>query len=107
VVHVTAEMAPLAKVGGLGDVVSGLSKACVARGHAVEVVLPFYQCVPEGAVQGLTLALEFDCPKGRVQDGAMQHGSLRTQVYTGQVRRRRRARRRVEAQLFVCCFFFL
>lgn len=40
VVHITAEMAPHAKVGGLGDVVTGLAKACLARGHNVEIMLP-------------------------------------------------------------------
>jgi Starch synthase catalytic domain len=40
VVHVTAEMAPVAKVGGLGDVVQGLAKASAERGHNVQVHLP-------------------------------------------------------------------
>ena len=40
VVHITAEMAPHAKVGGLGDVVTGLAKSCLARGHNVEIMLP-------------------------------------------------------------------
>ena len=53
IVHVTAEMAPLAKVGGLADVVTGLSRACSQRGHNVEVVLPFYECIPESAVSNL------------------------------------------------------
>lgn len=30
------------QVGGLADVVTGLSKATAARGHSVEVVLPYY-----------------------------------------------------------------
>ncbi|KIY93888.1 starch synthase [Monoraphidium neglectum] len=46
VVHFTAELAPIAKVGGLGDVVTGLARACLARGHAVNVLLPFYECLP-------------------------------------------------------------
>lgn len=37
VVHVTAEMAPVAKVGGLGDVVQGLAKASAQRGNNVQV----------------------------------------------------------------------
>lgn len=37
VVHITAEMAPVAKVGGLGDVVQGLAKATAERGHNVQV----------------------------------------------------------------------
>ncbi len=40
VVHMTAEMAPAAKVGGLGDVVTGLARACLRRGHRVEVAPP-------------------------------------------------------------------
>lgn len=46
VVHITAEMAPHAKVGGLGDVVTGLAKACLARGHNVEIMLPVSRFVP-------------------------------------------------------------
>ncbi|XP_077250958.1 starch synthase 4 [Tasmannia lanceolata] len=45
VIHIAAEMAPAAKVGGLGDVVCGLSKALQKRGHLVEVVLPKYDCI--------------------------------------------------------------
>ena len=45
IVHMTAEMAPVAKVGGLGDVVQGLAKASLERGHQVEVQpLPFITC---------------------------------------------------------------
>ncbi|KAJ0091482.1 hypothetical protein Patl1_14064 [Pistacia atlantica] len=33
IIHVTAEMAPIAKVGGLGDVVTGLARACLSCGH--------------------------------------------------------------------------
>lgn len=33
------------KVGGLGDVVSGLSKALQKKGHLVEIVLPKYDCM--------------------------------------------------------------
>lgn len=42
IVHVASEFAPIAKVGGLGDVVSGLSIACVKLGHHVQVILPKY-----------------------------------------------------------------
>ena len=50
-------------MGGLGDVVTGLAKACLARGHRVEVVLPFYECLPESAIEGLAHERDFDCPK--------------------------------------------
>jgi glycogen synthase len=46
VVHVTAEMAPIAKVGGLGDVVTGLARAHLCAGHNVEVVS--HSCVSDG-----------------------------------------------------------
>lgn len=39
---VTAEFAPLAKTGGLADAVAGLSRALVAAGHQVRVLLPRY-----------------------------------------------------------------
>jgi len=39
---VSAEMTPVAKVGGLADVTAALSRALAARGHDVRVVLPLY-----------------------------------------------------------------
>lgn len=42
VIAVAAEMVPVAKVGGLADVVGSLSKALVRRGHEVCVMLPSY-----------------------------------------------------------------
>lgn len=42
VVHVTPEMAPVAKVGGLADVVFGLSRELAIRGNHVEIILPKY-----------------------------------------------------------------
>jgi len=78
-------MAPVAKVGGLGDVVTGLAKACLVRNATVEVILPFYECLNPDGVQDLTLEREFDCPKGRVQDTDMHMGVLKTQAWTGSV----------------------
>ena len=43
VAHVASEMAPLAKVGGLADVVGALAFEQARRGHDVTVVLPAYQ----------------------------------------------------------------
>ncbi|CAL9157912.1 probable starch synthase 4, chloroplastic/amyloplastic isoform X3 [Musa acuminata AAA Group] len=45
IIHIAAEMAPVAKVGGLGDVISGLGKALQRKGHVVEIVLPKYDCM--------------------------------------------------------------
>uniref|UniRef100_A0A7N0T3V2 starch synthase n=1 Tax=Kalanchoe fedtschenkoi TaxID=63787 RepID=A0A7N0T3V2_KALFE len=53
IVHIAAEMAPVAKVGGLGDVVTGLGKALQKKGHLVEVVLPKYDCMQQDRVRDL------------------------------------------------------
>ncbi len=42
VVHVAVEMAPIAKVGGMADVVTALGRAVQEEGHQVEVVVPKY-----------------------------------------------------------------
>ena len=42
IVHLTTELAPVAKVGGLGDVVYSLAHELSRLGHEVEVILPKY-----------------------------------------------------------------
>src|SRR5262245_9627461 len=56
VVMVASECAPVAKVGGLGDVVFGLSRELEIRGNAVEIVLPKYDCMQYDQIWGLTVA---------------------------------------------------
>lgn len=56
VVIVTPECAPAAKVGGLGDVIHGLSKELEIRGNAVEIILPKYDCLRGDEVWGWTKA---------------------------------------------------
>lgn len=51
---ITPECAPAAKVGGLADVVHGLSKELEIRGNAVEIVLPKYDCMRFDLLAGLT-----------------------------------------------------
>ena len=46
VVHVAVEMAPICKVGGLGDVVTALGRAVQEQGHQIEVILPRWAAVP-------------------------------------------------------------
>ncbi|XP_011007517.1 PREDICTED: probable starch synthase 4, chloroplastic/amyloplastic isoform X3 [Populus euphratica] len=53
IIHIAAEMAPVAKVGGLGDVVTGLCKALQKRGHLVEIVLPKYDCMQYDRIHNL------------------------------------------------------
>lgn len=45
ILFITSECTPLAQTGGLGDMVSGLSKALNKRGHDVRVVMPLYQSI--------------------------------------------------------------
>ncbi|MED6192878.1 putative starch synthase 4, chloroplastic/amyloplastic [Stylosanthes scabra] len=53
VIHIAAEMAPVAKVGGLGDVICGLGKALQRKGHLVEIVLPKYDCMQYDRIRDL------------------------------------------------------
>lgn len=53
VVHVTVEMAPIAKVGGLADVVTALGRAVQDEGHRVEVIMPKYDVLDYSQVVGL------------------------------------------------------
>jgi starch synthase len=45
ILFVTSECTPLAQTGGLGDMVSGLTKALRKRGHDVRIVMPLYQSI--------------------------------------------------------------
>ncbi|MDG5814408.1 glycogen synthase [Chitinispirillales bacterium ANBcel5] len=54
IVQVASELAPLAKVGGLADVVCGLSWELSIRGNEVEVILPKYDCMRYDQIWGLT-----------------------------------------------------
>lgn len=54
IVMITPECAPAAKVGGLGDVVHGLSKELDLRGNAVEIILPKYDCMRYDRIFSLT-----------------------------------------------------
>uniref|UniRef100_A0A383VX60 Starch synthase, chloroplastic/amyloplastic n=2 Tax=Tetradesmus obliquus TaxID=3088 RepID=A0A383VX60_TETOB len=83
VVHFTAELAPIAKVGGLGDVVHGLARTCLARGHNVTVIMPFYECLPQDQIEGLGFDMDIEVPKGKSWDGEIQLTTLKTAVYRG------------------------
>lgn len=58
VVMVTPELSPVAKVGGLADVVFGLSRELEIRGNSVEILLPKYDCMRYDHIWELTLEME-------------------------------------------------
>ncbi|KAK7359778.1 hypothetical protein VNO77_01743 [Canavalia gladiata] len=53
IVHIAVEMAPIAKVGGLGDVVTSLSRAVQDLDHNVDIILPKYDCLNLSNVKDL------------------------------------------------------
>ncbi len=73
VMSVAVEMAPIAKVGGLGDVVTSLSLAVEAEGHRVEVVLPKYDC------------MKYDLIDDLKEEKGFEWGGTYNHVYSGTV----------------------
>ena len=55
IVHIGSEFSPIAKVGGLGDVIYGLSKQLHSLGESVLVVLPKYSSLNTKPLKGLHL----------------------------------------------------
>lgn len=58
VTMIASECAPVAKVGGLGDVVFGLSRELEIRGNAVEIILPKYDCMDYDEIWGLSITYQ-------------------------------------------------
>ncbi|TNF54788.1 MAG: starch synthase, partial [Gammaproteobacteria bacterium] len=56
IVIASAECAPVAKAGGLGDFVQGLARELIQFGHRVEVILPWYDCLRLERIQDLERA---------------------------------------------------
>jgi len=78
IVHIAAELAPVAKVGGLGDVVLGLNRELVLQGNDVEVIIPKYDLIEWDDVEDLKI----------VDDNLMSYfdeGLHRSTVWSGKV----------------------
>ena len=73
VMSVSVEMAPIAKVGGLGDVVTSLGLAVQAEGHKVEVVLPKYD------------TLKYDLIEDLKEENGFHWGGCYNKVFSGTV----------------------
>ena len=53
IIHIASELAPIAKAGGLGDVVYGLSKELLRIGNQVQIIIPKYDCIQYNLLQNL------------------------------------------------------
>ncbi len=60
IIHVAAEMATIAKVGGLGDVLHGLSHHLAEEGHEITVILPKYKTIPNKGLKALAVTKTFE-----------------------------------------------
>jgi starch synthase len=58
IIMVASECAPVAKVGGLGDVVYGLSRELEIRGNDIEIILPKYDCMRYDQIWGLCVTFQ-------------------------------------------------
>lgn len=62
IVHLAAEFAPIAKAGGLGEVLLGLSREQTKKGHDVDVILPKYDSMNLSQIRNLSLEVpDFQC----------------------------------------------
>ncbi|MBF0344056.1 MAG: glycogen synthase [Nitrospirae bacterium] len=53
IIMIASECAPVSKVGGLADVVDGLGRELINKGHKVEIILPYYDCMNHSLVYDL------------------------------------------------------
>lgn len=51
IVHIASELAPVAKVGGLGDVTLGLCRELSWKGHDVDLIIPKYDCMDSDTIR--------------------------------------------------------
>lgn len=58
ILNIASELAPLAKVGGLADVLLGLSRELSWKGHDVDIILPKYDCMDSNTVRDLNIEIE-------------------------------------------------
>ncbi len=80
IVQVATELTPVAKEGGLADVIQGLSRELVRAGHTVEIILPKYDCLHKGALQDLRI----ESPQFVVKRGG---GTLSNTLFSARVDR--------------------
>ncbi|RVW45970.1 Soluble starch synthase 3, chloroplastic/amyloplastic [Vitis vinifera] len=91
IVHIAVEMAPIAKVGGLGDVVTSLSRAVQELNHHVDIILPKYDCLNLSNVSFNPIYILWQCGAYRAQVKDFQYkrcyfwGGTEIKVWFGKV----------------------
>lgn len=58
IVNIATEVAPIAKVGGLADVLLGLSRELSWKGHDVDIIIPKYDCTDIDQVRDMNIAYQ-------------------------------------------------
>lgn len=58
IVHIASELAPIAKVGGLADVLLGLSRELSWKGYDIDIIIPKYDCMNSTEVRDLNIDYE-------------------------------------------------
>lgn len=56
IIHIASELAPLAKVGGLADVLLGLCRELSWKGHDVDIIIPKYDCLDSNEIRDMSVA---------------------------------------------------
>jgi starch synthase len=64
IVHLASEAVPLAKTGGLADVVGGLTTDLARRGHEVSLFLPGYRVIRDAGIHVFATGVAVDVPVG-------------------------------------------
>ena len=64
IVHLASEAVPLAKTGGLADVVGALTSDLAGRGHDVALFLPAYRVIRDAGVTVVRTGVTVDVPVG-------------------------------------------
>lgn len=73
IVHIASELAPLAKVGGLADVLLGLSRELSWKGHDVDIIIPKYDCMDSNQIRDLTIDTQ---EASTFYEGEWHHNSI-------------------------------
>lgn len=55
IIHIASELAPLAKVGGLADVLLGLCRELSWKGHDVDIIIPKYDCINSDEIRDMSI----------------------------------------------------